>query len=189
MNFNLQVFNLINQFAGKNYFLDGLAVFFAEYLQYFIFAAVVIFLLVNFRKNLQAVISAGVSVFFSRIVITEIIRNIFFRSRPFVENQAILLINQSPEEASFPSGHATLFFALAIAIYFYNKKFGIAIFISSILISLSRVFVGVHWPSDIFFGAIIGIISGWLVVKIFRNFFQRFSEKIFLFLPIKKKPQ
>jgi undecaprenyl-diphosphatase len=188
MNIDSAIFNFLNGFAGKNIFLDKAAVFFAEYFQYVLALVFLAFVFKNFRKYLPMTISAGVSVFLSRIVITEILRHFFFRLRPFVDNQAILLINQSPREASFPSGHATLFFALSMAVYYYNKKFGIVLFVSSIFISLSRVFAGVHWPSDILVGAVIGILSGWLINKVFRNAIQKFSDKILLIIPAKKKP-
>mgnify|MGYP001558745976 FL=1 len=59
---------------------------------------------------------------------------------------------------SFPSGHATFFFALATAVYFYNKKWGIGFFIATIFITVSRVIAGIHYPSDIIGGAFIGIL-------------------------------
>jgi undecaprenyl-diphosphatase len=86
-----------------------------------------------------------------------------------------------------PSGHATLFFALSAVIYFYNKKLGIFCFISSTLIVLARVFGGIHWPSDVLAGAIIGILSGWLINKLFRNYFEKFSDKILLIIQTKKR--
>jgi undecaprenyl-diphosphatase len=187
MNIDFFVFHLLNQFAGKNNLLDGAAIFFAEYFQYVILISLLAILFINFKKNLPMFISSVAAVFLSRIVITEVIRHFFFKLRPFAENQATVLIDQSPKEASMPSGHATLFFALAMAVYFYNKKLGIIFFVSAFLISVSRVFAGVHWPSDILAGAFIGIFCGWLVVKIFRNFFQKFSDKIFSILT-KKKP-
>jgi undecaprenyl-diphosphatase len=168
---DLYLFNLINQYASQSKFLDNLAIFFAEYFQYLIALTVFIFFLKIFLKNKKESFKTSsvilAAVFLSRIVITEIIRHLFFRQRPFVvlEN-AHSLLNQSPTEPSMPSGHAALFFALAAAVYFYNKKLGIFLFVSAFLVSISRVFAGVHWPSDVLVGALIGIISGWLVYKI-----------------------
>jgi undecaprenyl-diphosphatase len=171
---DLYLFNLINQYAGQSKILDNLAIFFAEYFQYLIAVILLIVILKNFKKNLPMAVSIIGTVFLSRIVITEIIRHLFFRQRPFVvlEN-AHLLLNQSPTEPSMPSGHAALFFALATAVYFYNKKLGAFLFISSLLIVLARIFAGVHWPSDVLVGTLIGIFSGWLVNKFYYNFFKR----------------
>ena len=173
MNLDLYIFNAVNQYAGECRFLDWLAVFFAGYFQYILVIILLVVVLKNFRKSLPMIISVATAVFLSRIVITEVIRNFFYRFRPFVENQATLLISQSPEESSMPSGHAAFFFALAMAVYFYNKKLGIFLFISAFLISISRVFCGVHWPSDILAGAFVGIFSGWLVYKISQRFLKQ----------------
>ena len=72
--------------------------------------------------------------------------------------------------SSFPSGHAAFYFALSTIIYFYNKKAGLLFLFASFLISISRVFVGIHWPFDIFAGAIVGIFSGWIILKISKKF-------------------
>lgn len=164
------LFNLINQFAGKNACLNSMAIFFAEYFQYFIVLLLIFLLAVNYRKYLRMAIAAFVAAVFSRFVVAEIIRFILPRSRPFVENKVNVILQHSASESSFPSGHASFFFALAVVAYFYNKKLGIFLFISAFLISISRVFGGIHWPSDILAGAIVGIFSGWLVVKLTKRF-------------------
>ncbi len=64
---------------------------------------------------------------------------------------------------SFPSGHAAFFFALSTAVYFYNKKWGVFFFIASSLLSIGRIMGGVHYPSDILGGAIIGVLCAYLV--------------------------
>ena len=112
------------------------------------------------------VISAFAAAVFARFIIVEIIRYFLPKLRPFVENNVNLLISQDPKEPSFPSGHASFFFAIAAVVYFYNKKAGTLFFVSAFLISISRVLIGVHWPSDILAGAIVGIFSGWLIFKL-----------------------
>ena len=64
---------------------------------------------------------------------------------------------------SFPSGHAAFFFALAMAVYFYNKKWGTWFFATAILITVARVIAGVHYPPDILGGAVIGIMVAYIV--------------------------
>src|SRR3989344_2698174 len=55
-------------------------------------------------------------------------------------------------------------------VFFYNRKLGIFFYISSFLIGLGRVFVGIHWPSDILIGAITGALVGVIFHYIFRKF-------------------
>ena len=170
MNLDSYIFHYINQFAGISPYLDKVAIFFAEYLQYLVVFCLLLFLVKKFRRNLGMVIFAFTAAIFSRFIITEIIRYFFPRIRPFVENSVNLLIGYNTTESSFPSGHAAFFFALSMVVYFYNKKAGILFFIASFLISISRVFSGIHWPSDILVGAIVGIFSGWIILKISKKF-------------------
>lgn len=166
MNLDLIIFNAINQFAGKWVVLDALGIFFAKYFEYFLIAGILIYLAFNFKKSWKIIFTAFGVAIISRFAVAQIIRWIWFRPRPFINNHVNLLINHA-NEASFPSGHASFYFALAMVIYFYNKKAGIYFFVAAFLISLGRVFTGIHWSSDILAGAIVGILCGWLVAKIF----------------------
>ena len=173
MNIDQYIFHSINQFAGIGGFLDKAAVFFSDYLQYAILLVFLLLLVKNFKKYFLLVFSVFVSAFLSRIVITEVIRYFYIRPRPFVTEEANVILNQSAAEPSMPSGHAALFFAVAATVYFYNKKAGVLFFAAAFLISISRVFAGIHWPSDILVGAAIGLLSAWLV----KIFFQKFSKQ------------
>lgn len=162
---DIYFFNLINQFAGKWSLLDSLAIFFADKVGYIL----AVFVFVIFRKKWKIIIQVFATAILSRFVVANIIRWIFPRVRPFVENHLTPLISQGPAEPSFPSGHAAFYFAIAAVIYFYNKKAGIVFLAVAFLMGVARVFVGVHWPSDILAGALIGILSAWLVFRIFKN--------------------
>lgn len=156
------IFDKINGLANVSKILDWIGIFLADYFPYILGAILVIFLF--WKKNRLMVISAGIAVFLSRLVIAEIIKRLYHHGRPYVILEtAKKLISENHNYQSFPSGHAAIFFAIAMVVYFYNKKLGIWFFISAIIIGVARIFVGVHWPSDILAGAVIGIISGVLV--------------------------
>lgn len=159
------IFYLLNQFAGRWEVLDAVAIFAAKYLGYVLIFGLLLFLAKNYKKYWPLVVKAIGAAIVSRFVITEIIRWIWERPRPFVENNVNLLISHEAT-GSFPSGHAAFYFAIAAVVYFYNKKAGIAFFATAFLMGIARVFVGVHWPTDILGGAVVGIITGWLVVKL-----------------------
>lgn len=195
LNFDFYIFQQINQFAGKNIWLDALMVFCAKYLEYFLIFFLFLFLfsfslrktsdvsgtrderkpevkrLKNLKKYWLMVVVAVLAGGFSRLVVVNIIRWLWFRPRPFValDANSVNLIFQHPNIASFPSGHAAFYFALSAVIYFYNKKAGKLFFFISFLISFARVFSGIHWPLDILVGAIIGTFFGWLAIKIFSH--------------------
>lgn len=158
-------FNLVNQFAGKWNLLDKLGIFFASYFEYFL----IFLVFVIFARKWRMVLSIFSAAILARFGIVELIRFVFPRARPFVENSVNLLISHETS-SSFPSGHAAFYFALAFAICLYNKKIGLWFLLAAFLISFSRVFVGVHWLSDILAGALVGIFAGWLVAFFSRRF-------------------
>jgi len=172
MNIDLFLFQFINQFAGKYVFLDNTAIFFARYFEYFLILVLLLFLAKNLKRYWPMVAQSFLSALLARLVITNFIRWLWQRPRPFVVNHINLLFSYNPAEPSFPSGHAAFYFAIATIVYVYNKKAGILFYIASFLISISRVFSGIHWPSDILAGALVGIFSGWLVILFFRKFSQ-----------------
>ena len=94
----------------------------------------------------------------------EVIRFFYDSSRPFITLVFKPLIDLEISN-SFPSGHASVFFALATAVFLFNKKWGYCFFVGAILIGLARIFVGVHWPLDIAGGLAVGILSVLLVWK------------------------
>ena len=104
--------------------------------------------------------SAGI---LSRFIFTEIIRYFYDRPRPFEVLSSVYQLIQHSPGGSFPSGHAAFFFALATGVFFHRKWWGVLFYIAALAISLSRVAAGLHWPSDVLAGAVIGILSAWLV--------------------------
>lgn len=173
MNIDLYFFNLINGLAFKWYWLDFIGFFIAKYSEYILAVVLVLFLAINFKKYWRMLLEAIIAAVFTRFVLAEIIRWLWSRPRPFVTNNVNLLIDYNAEESSFPSGHASFYFALSTIVYFYNKKIGIIFYIASLFIVLARVFVGIHWPSDILAGAIIGILVGLVLNKIFKKYFPK----------------
>jgi undecaprenyl-diphosphatase len=169
MNIDLIIFNAINVLARKYEWLDTPVIFLAENSEYILAIFLVMILIYNLKKYWKMVLEAIIVAIVTRFVIAEIIRKIWFRPRPFVSHQVNQLINYNSLEASFPSGHACFYFAFSTIIYFYNKRLGIAFYIFSLLIVFSRVFVGIHWPSDILAGAVIGIIMGIILNKLFKK--------------------
>jgi len=160
------IFQKLNSFVGKWPLLDSLAVFSAEYLGYFLILILFMYFLKDSKKYKPILIKSLLAAFFSRFVVAEIIRLFWERQRPFiVENNVNLLLEHSASP-SFPSGHAAFFFAFSAMVYFYNKKTGILFLIASFLVSISRVYGGIHWPSDILAGALVGIISAYFINKI-----------------------
>lgn len=183
MNLDFYLFQKINNLVGIWPWLDSVDIFFAKYLGYVLIFCLFLLLIKNFKKYLPMVIQAFLAAILARLIIVETIRWILPKPRPFVENHVKLLFDSvdSLNSSAFPSGHAAFFFALSTVVFLYLKKVhpspkfwwgaGILFFGSSFLISISRVFCGVHWPGDILIGAVVGIFSGWIIFYFSQKFF------------------
>lgn len=170
MKLDIQLFHLLNAVAGQSPFFDGVIVFLASYMAYILiafFLALVFFSQYSRREKLQMFLVAAISTVIAYVGITELIRFVSHRPRPF----STLSVHQLLADTawSFPSGHATFFFALATVVYLYNKKWGIVFFIVTLLITMSRVSAGIHYPSDIVGGAFIGMIVAYATFYIVRR--------------------
>ncbi len=164
---DLYFFQFINGLAGRLWPLDWLAVFFADYFGYFLILIVPILFLreKNGKKRIYFFSLTVLSLILSRGIITEIIRFFYYRPRPFVVLGFQPLVDHV-QSGSFPSGHAAFFFAMALSVFYFNKLWGWRFLALATVISLARVFAGVHWPLDILAGAFIGLGSVFLIWKI-----------------------
>lgn len=163
-------FQLINNLAGRWRFLDLFGIFCAKYLIFAMFFAAACFLVVRGGGRRQK-IGRALAIIFSvafGYILKLIIQFFYSRPRPFASYDVLQLINKSAD-ASFPSGHAVLVFALAFATYFYNKKIGAAFLAAALLVGVGRIFVGVHYPLDIFGGVLVGFLSAYAVEKFSRG--------------------
>lgn len=95
------------------------------------------------------------------------IKNIVRRRRPFFHKSYKLLIKQ-PWDYSFPSGHTLSSFAAATVICITNPYYGILAYLYAALIALSRLYLRVHFFTDVAFSSIVGIFLGWASVMAFK---------------------
>ncbi len=167
MAIDIQLFYLLHSVAGKSDLFDQIIVFFAVYFPYLVILvfAYFVFTLPKSRQEKMSIflVSLG-SALVARLGLVEIIRSSYHRLRPFVALSFTPLFSET--SWSFPSGHATFFFAIATGIYFYDKQWGRRFLLFALLISLARVAAGVHYPSDIVAGALLGAGTAYFISKI-----------------------
>jgi len=166
---NLSVFESIYNFGHRNPFLAGVAIFFAQYLPYFLVLAflILVFMQKGPRRKLYLFCEGALAVILSRGIIATIIYFFYFHARPFAMLGFAPLISEMG--SSFPSGHMAWFFALSVSVWCVNRKWGIWFFALSFLMGIARIYVGIHWPLDILGGIVIGAVSGIFLHWILRD--------------------
>ncbi len=176
---DLSIFNWFQHFVGVRHWIDVFIIFKAEYLGWSIIVILVLIFFfqikneVKFHINWRMGWEALASGILSRFIFTEVIRFVWSRPRPFEVLQNIHQLVAHETRGSFPSGHAAFFFAVAMSAFFYRRTLGIIFFAIAIYMSTGRIEAGLHWPSDILVGALIGIFSAWLAHLLFKRFWNK----------------
>ena len=98
-----------------------------------------------------------------------ILKNIVQRARAFITYPDIKILITPPTSFSFPSGHTASSFTAAVVLGYYFKSWRFIFYILASLIAFSRVYLFVHYPSDVIAGIILGVISGLLTIKVINN--------------------
>lgn len=150
----------LNSWAQSTPLRADLTIFFARY-AILLYALAIIYLFL--KHKVKAVIVAMFAVG-SAFLVEYLISAIRTRPRPFlVYNSIFRLDNVSGTISSFPSSHAVIVFAVSTSLLLYgHRRLGSALLILAVLVSVARVAAGVHYPSDVVVGAILGTATGFL---------------------------
>lgn len=169
-NFDYGTYRLFHGAIHNRQWLNEFYLFFAKY---GIIISFLSFIYLISKKKVHAFFCAFLATAFASFV--DLVLILFWkRPRPFVSHsdEIITPITQGlkVDPISFPSGHTYIVFAIATSVFLYgHRKLGVALFILAILVAISRVGAGLHYPSDIIGGALLGIISGVLAFRVIRN--------------------
>ena len=163
----------------QNGFLDTLTIFFREatfWVPLYLF--MLVFALLNFGKKAWLwIFYAALTVTASDTISSKIFKPLFARPRPcaddFFSSQVRLLASYCGGNGSFPSSHAANHFAMAMFFFLTLKhvapKMRWLFFGWAACVCLSQVYVGVHYPSDVLGGAILGILIGWFAGDLYKR--------------------
>lgn len=133
-------------------------------------ALAVIFLI--FKKTRKMGLCMGLALLMGFITGNLILKNVVGRIRPYDLNTEIEILVKHLSDYSFPSGHTLASFEAATAIFINNKKIGIPALVLAFLIAISRIYLYVHYPSDVLAAIILGIgfaILSCFVVKKYQD--------------------
>ena len=132
-------------------------------------------ILLCFRKSRRAGAVALGGMLFSLLFVNGILKHLVSRTRPWLVVEGLQTLLRSNDPNSFPSGHTSAAFAFASALCgtldrTWPKVLAVA---AAALMGWSRLYVGVHFPSDVLAGAVIGTLCGLLAVGLYRRFLQK----------------
>jgi undecaprenyl-diphosphatase len=116
----------------------------------------------------SALASSGVA-----LLINQLISHLWDRTRPFVAHPSAHVWGTRSHDASFPSDHASAAFSIAFAVFLFDRFVGSLFLTAACVIGIGRVFIGVHYPSDVLAGCLVGLASALLVVRVLRPLIER----------------
>ncbi|WP_336042156.1 phosphatase PAP2 family protein [Acinetobacter dispersus] len=159
---NISLFNSINSFAKEHVVLDKVAIFLAEDLNT-VFISFLVFLLVTQWKIYNLLFAKTLVIVLLSLLLSDIIEFFYHHPRPFQLDLGHKLIGHG-SSSSFPSQHTLTIVIISFSYLMAGfKKIGIIGLVLSVIVGLSRVFVGVHFPFDVIGSFVIGFM---LVVSI-----------------------
>jgi undecaprenyl-diphosphatase len=162
---NQVIFYSINTYAGHHVVLDDLMLFVTHYLPYVMIVCVAVYMVRLYpayhrgiRSGLDRLIQ--VTEFFCTLGVTalvvQIIKLVAAVPRPFLTLIDTVLLVPDQGGYSFPSMHTALTTAVAISVLVHHRRLGLLLLLFALLVGVSRVFVGVHYPVDVLVGALLG---------------------------------
>lgn len=174
---NYWLFSLINDMANQSIVLDALMIVISKvvpYIYIFILAGLYMqgFRTRNFKLRGES-FATGV-LFVICLLGSFLLGSMFYENRPFVDHTVVLIVNHAAD-ASFPSDHAVGTMALACGILYYRWNLGTWMVYGSILVGISRVFVGNHYPGDIL-GAFILV---WILTALYNKLLRRGVVRVY----------
>lgn len=141
-----------------------LAIFFAKYVIYLLIAASILFLLKQKRSTQKEILIFALISLPLSLLIAKILGHFYYNPRPFVAGHFTPLISHAANNG-FPSDHALFAFTISAIVFCFNKKWGVFLGALGLLVSLGRIYVGIHSAIDILGSFVISVSVYFIVWK------------------------
>lgn len=130
--------------------------------------------LLCFRRTRRAGILALAAMALNLLAVNVVLKHLVSRARPWLVVEGLETLLRSNDPNSFPSGHTSAAFAFAASMCLHlDAGWGKALAVAAaVLMGWSRIYVAVHFPTDVLAGAVIGILCGLLAAWLYRRFFR-----------------
>ena len=145
-------------------FMDTVMPYISSLARHGEFWILVTLILLCFKKTRKAGVAMGMAMACGYLIGNMGMKNLFARTRPYDATTVDLLVAKL-HDFSFPSGHTLVSFEAATALTVYHRKWGIAALVLATLIAYSRLYLFVHYPTDVLVGAVMGIGIGLLACR------------------------
>lgn len=166
---------------------DAIWMFITKFGDHGIFWGLVMLFLLIFVKDKRVGLTCFIAMVIDVLICNVILKNTVCRDRPCWIDTTVKLLVETPDDYSFPSGHTGFSFAAAISILQYNRKWGIAATILAGLIAISRLYLFVHFPTDVLAGLVVGVLASICAGILVRYFYPILWPKVEAKLPRRKK--
>ena len=130
---------------------------------------IIAMLLAVFKKYRKCAIATAVSMGLGFLLTNAFLKNLVARPRPCWLNPGVNMLIAVPQDYSFPSGHSMVSFIAATVLWHYDRRWGAAAYVLAVLIGFSRLYLYVHFPTDVLCGAVLGIAVGAAVMYVVRR--------------------
>ena len=135
---------------------------------YFWIALTILFLLLKKTRKVGGLMTC--SLLLNTLVNNVLLKNLVARTRPYEVVDGLHRIIEAQSDYSFPSGHTGSAFAVAVVVFLMcPRKIGVPVLVFAFVIAFSRLYVGVHFPTDVLGGALIGAVIAYLVCAVYRR--------------------
>ena len=148
-----------------NPFLDTVMPYISSLARHGEFWILVALILLCFKKTRKAGLAMGIAMALGFLVGNIGLKNIIARTRPYDMVEVEVLVKHL-SDFSFPSGHTLVSFNAAIALHHYHRKWGVAALVLATLIALSRLYLFVHYPTDVVAGLLLAVLLAFVSCRL-----------------------
>ena len=148
-----------------NPFLDTVMPYISSLARSGEFWILVALILLCFKKTRKAGVAMGIAMVLGLLVGNIGLKNIIARTRPYDMVEVEVLVKHL-SDFSFPSGHTLVSFNAAIALHHYHRKWGVAALVLASLIALSRLYLFVHYPTDVVAGLLLAVLLAFVSCRL-----------------------
>lgn len=166
---DFSILDLIQQVFGSSLF-DKVMPLFTHLADAGIFWIVLTVMLLADKKNRKEAVVAAVALLIDVLICNVLLKPLVARIRPYEIRPYMELIISRPHDFSFPSGHAAASFAVVSALYLCKNKMWIPGLVLAALIGFSRLYLYVHYPTDVLAGVLIGCLAGYMGWILYKGF-------------------